>query len=136
MVGLNFRAKLPAGQGLWPAIWMLPTEEDYGTWAASGRNRYPRIQGAGTQNSLGTLHYGGSWPNNKHSGFSIICKLVPSRKDFHRFALEWEKGEIRWYIDGVLYQTQREWNSENGTFPAPFDSHFISLLILQWEEGS
>jgi hypothetical protein len=32
----EIRAKLPGGQGVWPAIWMLPTENVYGTWAASG----------------------------------------------------------------------------------------------------
>jgi beta-glucanase (GH16 family) len=37
---VDVRAKLPIGKGIWPAIWMLPTEEKYGGWASSGRDRY------------------------------------------------------------------------------------------------
>jgi beta-glucanase (GH16 family) len=51
-------------------------------------------------------------------------------EEFHEFALEWEEGEMRWYVDGVLYQTQKEWNSENGKFPAPFDRPFHLVLNL------
>jgi beta-glucanase (GH16 family) len=33
---IEFRAKMPLGKGLWAAVWMLPTDEEYGGWAASG----------------------------------------------------------------------------------------------------
>lgn len=46
------------------------------------------------------------------------------------FAVEWEFGEIRWYVDGMLYATRNSWFSTGGPFPAPFDVDFHLLLNL------
>ncbi|MFN7292675.1 MAG: glycoside hydrolase family 16 protein, partial [Pirellula sp.] len=126
----EFRAKMPAGQGLWPAIWMLPTDEDYGTWAASGEIDILEFKGQEPKTAWGTLHFGGQWPNNKFKGTQYQLPKGSFTEEFHEFALEWEEGEMRWYVDGVLYQTQKEWNSENGKFPAPFDRPFHLVLNL------
>ena len=48
--------------------------------------------------------------------------------DFHLFAIEWQAGEMRWYVDNVHYQTQTSWWSAGGPFPAPFDQRFHILL--------
>ncbi len=50
--------------------------------------------------------------------------------DFHTFAIEWEKGVFRWYVDGLLYQTQTKWKTTGGEYPAPFDQSFHLLLNL------
>ncbi|MFT5093380.1 MAG: beta-glucanase (GH16 family) [Porticoccaceae bacterium] len=50
--------------------------------------------------------------------------------DFHTFAVDWTEGKIVWSIDGKPYQTQTNWHSENGKFPAPFDQRFHLLLNL------
>lgn len=126
----EFRAKLPAGQGLWPAIWMLPTDEAYGTWAASGEIDILEFKGQEPKTAWGTLHFGGQWPNNKFKGTQYHLPKGTFTEEFHEFALEWEEGVMRWYVDGVLYQTQKEWNSENGKFPAPFDQPFHLVLNL------
>lgn len=126
----EFRAKLPAGQGLWPAIWMLPTGEDYGTWAANGEIDILEFKGQEPKTAWGTLHFGGQWPNNKFQGTQYHLPTGSFTEEYHEFALEWEKGVMRWYVDGVLYQTQKEWHSENGKFPAPFDKPFHLVLNL------
>jgi beta-glucanase (GH16 family) len=126
----EFRAKMPAGQGLWPAIWMLPTDEQYGTWAASGEIDILEFKGQEPKTAWGTLHFGGQWPNNKFKGTQYHLPKGSFTDEFHEFALEWEEGEMRWYVDGILYQTQKEWNSENGKFPAPFDQPFHLVLNL------
>ncbi len=46
----------------------------------------------------GTLHYGGSWPKNEHSGDVYTAEGIDFSQDFHLFALEWEEGVIRWYV--------------------------------------
>ena len=51
-------------------------------------------------------------------------------KSFYVFAIEWEPGEIRWYVDDVLYATQNTWWSNGGPYPAPFDQPFHLLLNL------
>ena len=147
----EIRAKLPFGQGTWPAIWMLPTNSPYGTWAANGEidiieavNLKTVTNGSAPEAAVhGTLHYGRNWPANVSSGADyILPNNVNPADDFHEYALEWEEGEIRWYVDDVHFATQRDtgWYSQymqDGTLTdapagAPFDrfSKFHLLLNL------
>lgn len=127
---IEARARLPRGQGLWPAIWMLPTDGDYGGWAASGEIDIMELVGHEPATVLGTLHYGGEWPSNRHTGASFTLPSGTFADDFHVFGLEWEEGEMRWYVDGELYQTQTEWTTAGAQFPAPFDRRFHLLVNL------
>jgi beta-glucanase (GH16 family) len=129
------RMKLPMGTGLWPAFWMMPEEDIYGGWAASGELDIMENKGRLPGEVYGTLHYGGSWPNNKYSGGTYTFPQGQSTAEFHTYSVEWEPGEIRWYVDGKLYQTQNNWytNSSNGekfSYPAPFDQNFFVILNL------
>lgn len=124
------RARLPAGQGVWSAIWMLPTDEKYGTWASSGEIDIMEFKGQEPDVVWGTLHYGSQWPGNKHTGDTYKLEKGNFTDDFHIFTLEWEEGAIRWYVDGKLTQTQTKWESNGGKFPAPFDQEFHILLNL------
>ena len=111
------RAKLPSGQGSWPAFWMLPTDEVYGTWPRSGEidvlesvNLKTPDEDGGIESSIhGTLHYGRAWPDNSYTGqeYKFPEDTNPA-DDFHTYAVEWQEGEIRWYVDGYLYATQRQ----------------------------
>lgn len=122
-------AKLPKGQGIWPAIWMLPTEEKYGGWAASGEIDIMEYRGQKTNEVLGTLHFGSGWPKNEQTHEPPYQLPVGSfADDFHEFALEWEAGVMRWYVDGKLFQTVTKWRSDGGEFPAPFDQRFHLIL--------
>lgn len=127
---VDTRAKLPSGQGIWPAIWMMPTTDTYGTWASSGEIDIMEYRGQTPNEVLGTLHFGGTWPNNEHQSTSFKLDKGTFADDFHLFSIEWEEGEIRWLVDNKLYQTQRKWNSPNGKFPAPFDHAFHLILNL------
>jgi beta-glucanase (GH16 family) len=124
----DIMAKLPYGQGLWPAIWMLPTDWVYGGWAASGEIDIMEYLGHETDKVYGTLHYGGPFPNNVHSGTSYTLPTGTFAGGFHLFTLEWEKTEFRWYVDGKHYQTQNNWHTTNGNYPAPFNERFHLLL--------
>ena len=122
------RARLPIGQGMWPAIWMLPTDEMYGGWAASGEIDIVELVGHEPSTVHGTLHYGGAWPNNRQSGRPFSLGSGTFADDSHVFAIEWKRGEIRWYVDDVLYQVQSRWDTSTGGFPAPFDQRFHLLV--------
>jgi beta-glucanase (GH16 family) len=124
----EIRAKLPIGQGLWPAIWMLPTDWVYGGWAASGEIDIMELVGHDPVRVYGTLHYGGEWPNNVQSGDSYALSIGSFTSAFHTFALEWEENEFRWYVDDILYLTQNSWYSDRGSYPAPFNQRFHILL--------
>lgn len=127
---VEFRARLPQGQGMWPAVWMLPTDEKYGVWAASGEIDIMELVGNEPNVVHGTLHYGGTWPNNKSSGRPFYLSSGTFADGFHTFAMEWEEGVIRWYVDGQLYQTQTTWDTSSASFPAPFDQRFHLLINL------
>jgi len=126
------RIRFPGGQGVWPAFWMLPQDEVYGTWAASGEIdivEAVNLSGAGGNNVFGTIHYGGAFPANQSSSAGY---LVPTdvTAEFHTYALEWDSSTpaLRWYVDDVLYSTRNSWSSTAAAYPAPFDQNFYVLL--------
>ena len=124
------RVRLPGGQGLWPAFWMLPQNSPYGTWAASGEIdivEAVNLGGTGGNEVHGTIHYGGAFPNNQFTGESYTVP-TSAQDDFHTYAIEWDATEIRWYVDDVLYAMQNNWSSTGGAFPAPFDQAFYIIF--------
>jgi beta-glucanase (GH16 family) len=132
---MEARIKLPYGQGIWPAFWMLPTDWVYGGWAASGEIDIMELVGHEPETVHGTLHYGGPWPQNTYTGdgYTISESFA---NDYHTFAVEWEYGVIRWYVDDVHFQTQTSWYSTAGAWPAPFNQRFHIILNVavggQW----
>lgn len=158
---IEVRAKMPQGQGTWPAIWMLPTNAKYGPWPASGEidiveavnlktpSGIPGAKQGQLENRVhGTLHFGRQHPQNVHSAAEYPFPDDSNPADtFHTYAIEWEEGEIRWYVDGMHFGTQRQegWYSQTknefGGFKtnpgaAPFDHPFYLILNLaiggQW----
>ncbi|MBN2435668.1 MAG: carbohydrate binding domain-containing protein [Spirochaetes bacterium] len=133
----EIRAKLPEGQGLWPAIWMLSENDEYGPWAGSGEIDIMENRGSNSSEVEGTIHYGAPWPNNSSSGGKYNFPEGESSTGFHEYAIEWVPGEIRWYVDGNLYHTENFWYSESDTenhdlhdYPAPFNKDFYLILNL------
>ena len=156
---IEVRAKLPRGQGSWPAIWMLPTDSPYGAWASSGEIDIMEAVNLGTPSDEpgaapgtpetrvhGTLHYGRPRPGNVYTGTSYRLPDGASPADgFHVYALEWEAGEVRWYVDGTHYATQRAdgWWSQShkggrwvdAPAGAPFDAASKYHLLLNLAVG-
>src|SRR5579871_1868057 len=154
----EFRAKLPVGRGLWPALWLMPQDEKYGPWAASGEIDVVESKGQEPTKVYGTLVYGSQYPKQTWVGKEFVLPNRGSIADFHIYALEWEPDEIRWYVDGQHYATQGFWWSCSKTatvrktndkgkaylysiegvdpaneadlnaWPAPFDQAFYILL--------
>ncbi|KGP91078.1 licheninase [Pontibacillus chungwhensis BH030062] len=130
------RMKLPEGQGYWPAFWMMPEDSVYGNWPVSGEIDIMEAAGNDTSTIGGTIHYGEEWPNNTYTGEEYHFPEGENYTDYHTYSIEWEPGEIRWYVDGELYQTLNKWFSKgtneaaNYTFPAPFDQEFYMILNL------
>ena len=126
----EFRARLPAGQGYWPALWLMPCDLVYGGWAASGEVDIMENKGSNPRVVAGTLHYGGSWPANDYQGSNFTFPSGDSATNFHLYALEWTTNAFRWYVDGRLFRTQTSWWSSGGAYPAPFDQPFYVIINL------
>ena len=141
---VEVRAKLPLGKSLWPAIWMLPENDEYTGWPSSGEIDIMESRGSVANQVWGTLHYGEKRPNNSQSSNSYTFPEGEGIDGFHTYGIEWQPGEIRWYVDGKLYQTQDNWftadpeTGEKYAFPAPFDKEFHMILNLAlggWYDG-
>jgi beta-glucanase (GH16 family) len=140
----EFRAKLPTGQGVWPALWLLSQDEKYGGWPSSGEIDVMEAKGQEPNKVLGTIHFGTHWPIKNHISKDYVLPRNGTVADFHIYSVEWEPGEIRWYVDSQLYSTQSFWWSNGKTdgkkganpnkeadlnpWPAPFDQPFYLIM--------
>ena len=119
------RARLPEGQGLWPAIWMMPTFSEYGTWPASGEIDIMELLGNDTTKVYGTIHYGSS-SNQQSSGGNKTLSPGGFYGSFHVFSVEWDSISVTWLIDSVPYYSQ----TKTGIAPTnwPFNKDFFFIL--------
>ena len=145
---VEFRAKVPSGQGTWPAVWMMPAENVYGGWALSGEIDIleavnigagcPACSGdRGENRTLSALHFGDNPPRNAHVDQRVALPdgALPS-DDFHVWTLEWGKGLMRFFLDGRMYWEVRadQWHTASararGNPVAPFDQSFYLMANL------
>ena len=124
----EIRAKLPEGQGIWPAVWMLPTDELFGGWPKSGEIDVMEMVGHEPETIHGTVHYGPDWPNNQNTGSSYTLDDGIFADDFHVFSIEWEQNEIKWYVDGDHFFTVIP--NTLSPYQYPFNARFHLLINL------
>jgi len=125
-------AKVPEGRGLWPAIWMMPSNGGkYGSWPRSGEIDIMEILGQDTKTTYSTIHYGN--PHQQQQGKKVLTDTSYA-EDFHEYSVEWKPGELKFFVDGEEIACFNEWYSSNGKtekeFPAPFDRNFYLILNL------
>lgn len=100
------RIKIPYGQGIWPAFWMLGNDIDTNGWPNCGE--LDIMENIGREPSIvhGTIHGPGySGANGITAAYSLTTPQKFSEA-FHTFAVEWEPNVIRFYVDGLLYKTR------------------------------
>jgi beta-glucanase (GH16 family) len=121
------RIKIPYGQGIWPAFWMLGDNINTAGWPNCGE--IDIMENIGKEPSIvhGTFHgpgYSGA------QGVSAAYALPNGQKfsdDFHTFAVEWEPNVMRFYVDGLLYKTRTPADLPAGTTWV-FDHPFFIIL--------
>jgi len=130
------RAKTPRGKGLWPAIWMMPQDESYyGQWPKCGEIDIMEVLGDNVAKMYSTIHYGE--PHGEQQG---TYELNPFKEgtfetEYHDYSVEWEPGEIRFYVDDNMVLTTNDWftavkGEEDKPYPAPFDQPFFVQMNL------
>jgi beta-glucanase (GH16 family) len=117
------RAQMPFGKGLWPAFWMLGSDIGTVGWPACGEIDILETIGTDITDNHGSLHAPGYNP-------TAVFPLPDGgtyAQAFHTFAIEWEPGEIRFYVDDNLYETQDQSGvADGGTWE--FDTPFFIIL--------
>lgn len=125
------RIKFPQGKGYLPAFWMMPQDEDlYGQWPKCGEIDIAEVLGDSTNMNYGTVHYGE--PHNQNQGTYTLAS-GDFANEFHVFAVDYEPGVIKWYVDGEQYYETSDWfskwlGSTEKPYPAPFDQPFHVIL--------
>ena len=109
------RMKVPQGQGLWPAFWMLGSNIDQMTWPTCGEidvmehiNNETKVHGTAHWENVGHQYWGGTIDND------------PTQ--FHTYSVIWDSLKIKWYMDDIIYYQLNITNGVNGTeeFQLPF----------------
>ncbi|MFZ6654567.1 glycoside hydrolase family 16 protein [Undibacterium sp. TJN19] len=100
------RIKIPAGQGIWPAFWLLGNNLNAAGWPGCGEIDIMENIGKEPAVIHGTMH-GPGYSGAKGYGQPFALSKDQYADDFHVFALEWEATEVRWYMDGVQYFSAR-----------------------------
>ena len=121
------RVRVPRGQGIWPAFWMLGADIDRVGWPACGEIDVMEHIGREPLTAHGTMHGPG------YSGANGIGNAVafdqPVADDFHVFAVEWAVNDLRWFVDGRQY-----FRTTSASLPQSarwvFDHPFFLLLNL------
>ncbi len=125
---MDVRAKLPTGQGLWPAIWMLPTDTVYGLWPRSGEIDIMENIGSEPNKVFGTVHYGLGFENWRFFSQDTIKNSGPSFVDeFHVFTVLWSEDCMQFQVDGENYG-EPVTRSTILPAPYPFDQPFHMIL--------
>lgn len=121
------RAKLPTGRGTWPAIWMLPTDWEYGGWPDSGEIDIMEHVGYDQNRIHQTVHteaYNHTRGTQK-SGTLVVDSVSSG---FHDYSIEWFEDKIDFFIDDALVFT---FENENNSFREwPFDKRFHLILNI------
>ena len=101
---IEARIKVPAGQGMWPAFWMMGEDIATAHWPACGEVDIMENLGREPDTVHGTIHGPGYSGNQGLSGLFRLKNQERFADNFHVFSVEWETNEIRWYVDGQFYE--------------------------------
>lgn len=99
---IEVRAKLPKGQGIWPAIWLFPFGREF---PRSGEIDIMELVGHKANEVWGHVHFGNSETDRSYEGEKFVLDNTTFSDDFHNFSIEWERDKIQWFVDGKLFFT-------------------------------
>ena len=118
---IEVRAKLPAGGGTWPAIWMLGDNISSVGWPACGEIDIMEHVGNQLNKIFGTLHHPGHSGGNPDGGNVMVSNVTT---EFHKYTCEWSSTTIRFYVDEVPFYT---FSNSAGL---PFNQNFFIILNI------
>ena len=116
---VEVRAKIPAGVGTWPAIWMLGSNIASVGWPACGELDIMEHRGSELNKIFGTLHYPGRSGGNADGNTKLIANATT---EFHKYSMDWSATAIKIYVDDMLI------HSVNNSAAIPFNHDFFFIL--------
>lgn len=125
------RMKLPAGQGIWPAFWMLGENISQVSWPKCGE--IDIMEHINNESAIhGTIHWD-STGNNTHAQYGAASPNIDVTQ-YHVYSIEWDASSIKWFVDGTQYLEANIANNINGTeeFHKPFFILFNLAIGGNW----
>ena len=126
---ITVRFKNPIGQGLWPAIWMMPSEAVFGGWPYSGEIDVMEYRGQNPQEVLSTVHYydnghtykGATYYESQENNFN---------EAFHEIRFEWTESSLKFILDNenIIYQISKSDFADDVTYP--FNEKFYLIINM------
>jgi beta-glucanase (GH16 family) len=121
---IDIRARLPKGQGIWPALWMLGANFPTTGWPMCGELDIMELVGHQPNRVHGTAHFGNSVPSTQRSASYGLSSGTFSDA-YHVFTLKWENNLVEWYVDDVKFHTLTPANT-GGIYP--FNQKFFFIF--------
>lgn len=125
----EIRAKVPTGKGTWPAIWMMPTNDEYGGWPKSGELDIMEYVGYDPSTLYFNAHYEGTDASGHQSSGGKTTISEPYNQ-FITFTFVWTPTQIEWWTDGVKSYTYTKTSDDPRQWP--FNKMFYMILNLAY----
>lgn len=126
---IDIRAKLPEGQGIWPALWMLGANFPESGWPSCGEIDIMELVGHQPSTVHGTAHWGADWTQHQYTGSSISLPAGQKFSEaFHLFSIEWSENSITWLMDDQEYFSIN--NTQMNGQPYPFNAPFFFIMNI------
>ena len=127
---IDIRAKVPYGQGVWPALWMLGDNFSSAGWPTCGEIDIMELIGGEGYNDrtvYGTAHWSNNGSHAEYGGNKSLPLGEKYNDEFHVFSIVWNSSSIRWYVDNSLYHTM------NTASLTAFQNKFFFILNIAVE---
>jgi hypothetical protein len=126
---IDIRAKLPEGQGIWPALWMLGANFPEGGWPQCGEIDIMELVGHQPGTNHGTAHWGANFGVHQYNGSSITLPGGAKFSEaFHLFSIEWQQNSIVWFMDDQPFFSID--NTQMNGQPYPFNAPFFFIMNI------
>jgi beta-glucanase (GH16 family) len=127
---IEISAKVPTGKGTWPALWMLPTYSEYGSWPKSGEIDIMEYVGYDPQKLHYTTHFEGTNGTGHESSGNNSTLITNPYDKFIKFTMVWTPVRIVWYANDKAFHTYAK--PANDYRRWPFDKEFYLILNLAY----
>ncbi|UCG29017.1 MAG: glycoside hydrolase family 16 protein [Bacteroidales bacterium] len=126
---VEVRAILPSGTGVWPAIWMLPTEWKYGGWPESGEIDIMEYVGFKPDTIHGTIHTE-AYNHTKNTQKGSNIRIPTAEEEYHIYILEWQEDKIDILVDDQSYFTFMKESDDPAVWPFNQDFHIVLNIAV------
>jgi beta-glucanase (GH16 family) len=120
---IDIRTKVPGGEGIWPANWMLGDNFSSVGWPGCGEIDIMEYRGASPSIIHGAIHTPSSFGGTVNTGTTIV---PTAETDFHVYSVEWDESRIRFMVDYETFYVYEPADYNSGTWP--FDAPQFILL--------